>query len=60
MRSNSFFCYSLRLYHFLSAFGEKCSASKVNSVSHKRYWVFEKSNRLDTLINLYNELKFKI
>ena len=56
----NFYCYSLRLYHFLSAFGEVCCTSKINSTSQNRYWVFQKSERLDNIIKLYNEVKHKI
>lgn len=56
----NFYCYSLRLFHFLSAFSEKCYVSKVNSVSNTRYWVFRKSERLDRIIALYNEVKHTI
>lgn len=56
----NFYCYSLRLYHFLSAFGEVCYISKINSTSQNRYWVFRKSERLDNIIKLYNEVKHKI
>lgn len=55
-----YYCYSLRLFHFLSAFSEKCYASKINSVSKTRYWVFKKSERLDKIIELYNKTKHKI
>lgn len=56
----NFYCYSLRLFHFLSAFSEKCYISKINSKSGNRYWVFRKSDRLDRIIQLYNEVKHKI
>lgn len=55
-----YYCYSLKLYHFLRAFGEKCKSSKVNSLTQKRYWLFNKSKRLDDIIALYNETKHKI
>jgi len=55
-RSENFYCYSLRLFHFLSAFSEKCYISKVNTVSGNRYWVFRKSDRLDEIIKLYKEI----
>ena len=57
--SNNFYCYSLRLFHYISAFNEKCYASKINSLSGKRYWVFKKSKRLDEIIESYNEMKHK-
>lgn len=60
MENQNFYCYSLRLYHFLCAFGEICTASKINAVSKNRYWVFRKSKRLDDIINLYNEVKYSI
>ena len=56
----NFYCYSLRLFHFLSAFGERCYISKINSSSKNRYWVFRKSERLDEIIKLYNEIKHNI
>ena len=59
-RNENFYCYSLRLFHFLSAFGERCYISKINSSSKNRYWVFRKSERLDEIIKLYNEVKHKI
>lgn len=53
-----FYCYSFRLFHYLVAFGEKCYASKINSNSGKRYWVFYKSKRLDNIIESYNKMKY--
>lgn len=58
--NTNFYCYSLRLFHFLSAFSEKCYISKINAQSGNRYWVFKKSERLDEIIKLYNEVKHKI
>lgn len=52
-----FYCYSLRMYHFLVCFNEQCLASKVNSKSGKRYWIFNKSKRLDKIIESYNKMK---
>lgn len=57
--NDNFYCYSLRLFHYLCAFDEKCYASKINSSSGNRYWVFRKSKRLDDLIESYNEAKHK-
>lgn len=59
-KRENFYCYSLRLFHYLSAFNEKCYASKINQMSNKRYWVFKKSERLDKLINSYNSIKHEI
>ena len=58
--NDKFYCYSFKLHCFILAFGEKCVISKVNSNSKKRYWIFNKSKRLDKIIEKYNELKNKI
>lgn len=58
--NKNYYCYSLRQFHFISAFGERCYTSKINSVSKNRYWLFRKSERLDAIIKLYNECKHKI
>jgi len=55
----NFYCYSLRLFHYLCAFGEQCFTSRKSSTSGNRYWVFKKSDRLDKLIESYNEVKHK-
>ena len=57
--NNYFYCYSLKLFHYISAFGIKCYGSKINSLSGKRYWVFKKSQKLDDIITSYNEVKHK-
>ena len=54
-----FYCYSWRLFHYLSAFSEKCYDSKISTTSGNRYWVFAKSDRLYKLIQSYNENKHK-
>ena len=59
-RNNTFYCYSLRLFHYISAFGEKCYGSKINSQSKKRYWIFNKSERLDRIIESYNTVKHSL
>lgn len=52
-----FYCYSLRLFHYISAFREECISSNINKLSGKRYWVFKKSERLDKIIESYNKVK---
>lgn len=54
---NRFYCYSFRLYHFMMAFNEKCQESKIHDKTHRRYWIFEKSERLDRIIAAYTEMK---
>ena len=58
--NENFYCYSLRLFHYISAFGLKCYASKKNTLSGKRYWVFKKSERLDRIIDSYNHVKHSL
>lgn len=57
---DNFYCYSLKLYHFIMSFDEKCYTSKINSQSGKRYWVFKKSKRLDDIIDKYNDVKHSL
>lgn len=57
-KENIFYCYSLRLFHYISAFDEKCYGSKINSQSKNRYWMFKKSARLDKIIESYNSVKY--
>lgn len=52
-----FYCYSLRLFHYISAFRGECISSNINKLSGKRYWVFKKSERLDKIIESYNKTK---
>lgn len=58
-QNDIYYCYSLRLYHFLVSFREKCYSTNHNKNTGKRYWTFKKSQRVDSLIALYNELKHK-
>ena len=60
MEREFFYCYSYKLYHFLCAFGEKCKSSNTNGNTGYRYWVFDKSNRLDKIIQLYNNIKHNV
>ncbi len=59
-KENVFYCYSLRLFHYISAFGERCYGSKINTQSKNRYWIFMKSDRLDRIIESYNRIKYSI
>lgn len=60
MNSGTFYCYSKRMHYFILSFGEKYVSSAVNSNTQKRYWTYNKSERLDKIIALYNEVKHKI
>ena len=59
-KSNVFYCYSLRMYHFLCAFNEHNVTSKISKSTGHRYWTFIKSERLDRIIDLYNQVKHTI
>lgn len=58
--NNLFYCYSNRLALFLRSFRFRYINSSVNKNSNTKYWVFEKSDKLDEAIQLYNEVKHKI
>jgi len=58
-QNKNYYCYSFRLYHFLMAFDQKCIASDVHPKTHKRFWVFQKSDTLDQIIQLYVETKHR-
>ena len=60
MSEQVFYCYSYKRYQFLCAFGEKCKSSNTNKNTGYRYWVFNKSERLDSVIELYNRIKHSI
>ena len=48
------------MYHFVCAFGIEVKSTDINKSSNKRYWTFEKSERLDKVIELYNKIKHSI
>lgn len=58
--SNYFYCYSKRMSHFLRAFDERYVEIGINPSRNTRYYVFEKSERLDKIIELYNSIKHSI
>lgn len=57
MENNSFYCYSKRLTYFIRSFNVKYLAVGVNKNSKTKYYIFEKSDRLDKIIQLYNKIK---
>lgn len=59
MENNIFYCYSDRLYHFLSALGFRYESIGVNNNTNKKYRVYNKSEQLDSAIELYNSIKHK-
>lgn len=58
--NNYFYCYSSKMSHFIRAFGIKYLTIGFNSKSGTKYYIFEKSNRLDKIIQLYNSVKYSI
>ena len=60
MDNNKFYCYSKRLFHFIKSFDIDYLFYGVNATSHNKYYVFEKSDKLDKVISLYNDVKHSI
>ena len=57
---NNFYCYSKRMSLFIRSFGISYLSVGINENTKAKYFVFEKSERLDKVINLYNEVKHSI
>ena len=58
--SQFFYCYSMRMSHFIRAFGIKYVDVGFNAKSGTKYYVFNKSEKLDKIIELYNSVKHRI
>lgn len=58
--NGNYYCYSKKLYHFLSFLGFRYTSSSINSNSGVRYWVYEKSEKLDSAIEKYNNIKCSV
>lgn len=54
---NTFYCYSKRLFHFIKAFDVNFLYIGINKNTHQRYYAFDKSKKLDQIIELYNKVK---
>ena len=54
---NKFYCYSKRLAYFIRSFNVKYLSAGTNKNSNTKYYIFEKSDRLDKIIQLYNKVK---
>ena len=59
MEHKFFYCYSDRLYHFLTSLKFRYESIGVNNNTQKKYWVYKKSQDLDSAIELYNSIKYK-
>ena len=55
-----FYCYSSRMAHFIRAFNIKYVDIGTNINSGTKYYLFEKSERLDKVIELYTQVKHAI
>ena len=55
----NFYCYSNRLSYFLMSLKFRYVSVGVNKNTNKKYWVFEKSEKLDDATSLYNSVKHK-
>ena len=55
--NNYFYCYSSRMAHFIRAFDIKYLDIGVNKNSNTKYYIFDKSEKLDKVIELYNKVK---
>lgn len=58
--NDKFYCYSNRLSYFIRSFGVKYIEVGVNMKTKTRYYLFEKSEKLDKIISLYNNVKHQI
>jgi hypothetical protein len=54
-----FYCYSKRMSLFLRSMKEEYIAVGENQKTNVKYWTFYKSERLDSLIELWNTIKNK-
>lgn len=57
--NNNFYCYSKKLSHFIRAFDVSYIDIGVHPTTKVKYYIFPKSERLDRIIALYNEIKYK-
>ena len=57
IEKNFYYCYSTRLYHFLSAMKFRYISIGINQSTNTRYWCYKKSENLDKAISLYNSIK---
>lgn len=54
-----FYCYSYKMQLFLRAMNEKYIGTGINKNTNTKYWTFIKSDRLDSLIELWTSVKNK-
>lgn len=59
MENNIFYCYSNRLHYWLRSLRFPYLSVGINKNTNKNYWTYEKSEKLDDAIRLYNSVKHK-
>lgn len=57
--NNNFYCYSKKLSHFIRAFDVPYIDIGIHPTTKVKYYIFTKSKRLDKIIALYNEIKYR-
>ena len=57
MKNKYYYCYSYPQKKFLMDNGEYVIVKGINPNSQKRYWVFEKNDRLDSLLTEWQTRK---
>lgn len=57
--NNIFYCYSFRLAYFIKSQGTDYLFKGKNRRNNLTYYAFQKSQNLDQIITLWNELKSK-
>ena len=59
MENKYFYCYSDRLHFFLRSLKFRYVSIGTNENTNKKYWTYEKSEMLDSAVELYNTIKHK-
>lgn len=59
-KSDIFYCYSKRLKLFIQSYGINYIDKGLNKNTQTIYWTFNKSENLDKIISLYNEVKHNL
>lgn len=56
-KKDLFFCYSKRLQYFLKAFGLDYINGGINKNNNRQYYVYNKTEKLNKLLNKWNDMK---
>ena len=52
-----YYCYSINLRNYLTQNGKAYILCALNPNSYKRFWVYEKDEKLNTLLNEWSSVK---